>query len=148
MYLEIFLFVCTALLAYLVVMLDNWSTTTLLCYDYALYSDTTFKQKIHNLYKKKGFLINELNPIARCFMKKFGYVKGTQIFSAFIRVPVFFFLFFVSLLDDPMFYMMFPFLMFYTGIIFSQILRAVAVTKRAKKLDYDLSKILHKLEKR
>jgi len=137
---EIVLFVLAALAIYIVASLDSWSTQTLLLYNYALYHDEKFRSKVQDIVEQEGFLKNELNPLARWFMKKFGVFRGMRYFSALIRVPIFFWLLYISTLSEPMFYAAYLFVMFYAGILIGQIVRALAISKRIKKIDYDIKK--------
>jgi len=135
---EIFMLssIVTAIL--LVAFMDNWSTKTLITYRYLQRTDKKFREKSEEYQKDRSIIDDELNPFARRFMKYFGLLKGMTIFSILIRTPIFVLLFYLSLIDEPMFYSVYPIVMFYFGMIFSQILHAYIFEKRANKFGYNL----------
>ena len=137
--LEILIPILVIIATITVTMLDNYSTKTLITYRYLQKTNKEFEKKSEEFYKKRSVMDDELNPFARRFMKRFGLIKGMSYFSFVARAPIFALLYYLALIDEPLFYSVFPVMTFYFGIIFSQTIHSIIYNKRAKEFGFDLA---------
>jgi len=135
--LEIF-FICLIIGFILIEALDHWSTNTIFKYNDAVVNDTIKRNKFFDYVKQKGGTINELNPFARYFMKRFGFNKGMWIFTFSYNVPYFIVFFALIYFDYFPLDLGYVVLAFLIGSLYSQILKARTITKRCKILDVQL----------
>lgn len=89
-------------------------------------------------YSSKDEIRNELNPLVRIFMRKFGPDKGMVIFSFVWDTPWFAFIILCMVFDVLPEWYGYVVISFLCGALYVQILKAFTIVKRCKKIGIEL----------
>jgi hypothetical protein len=114
--------------------MDRWSTWTLFRYQRMLNESEVDRNKWIENNKKIGETQNEMNSFARIFMNKFGIQKGMKVFTLVWNVPWFVVVMVSVYFNVISLNFVYILLAFYVGALYVQIMRAMEVRKRTKKL--------------
>lgn len=114
--------------------LDRWSTSTLFKYNTMMMHREEDRNKWLENNRKIGETQNEMNSFARIFMKKFGIEKGMKIFTLIWNVPWLTVVMISVYFNAISLNFVYILLAFYIGALYVQIMRAMEVRKRTKKL--------------
>jgi hypothetical protein len=118
--------------------LDRWSTLTLLNFNQVMMKDEELRKKWYDYNTTIGNHANELNPLPRFFMQKYGTKKGLFIHALVYNIP------FLGIIFLAVWFEIFPaiilytMLSFYVGALYLQIFRAYTVSKRCKAIGINI----------